>query len=133
MNIAENVDCMEAMKKLPDKAFNLAVVDPPYFSGPERRGYYGCKVSKIGVHRDYPISPKWDLSLIHIFTVPHIRYTKKGSVALTDPRDIYEIDVYKRQTLSYVLFLHILRQVQYFSLCSILRSTDRASNILHGL
>ena len=53
MNIAENVDCMEAMKKLPDKAFDLAVVDPPYFSGPERRGYYGCRVSKIGVHRDY--------------------------------------------------------------------------------
>lgn len=61
MNIAENVDCMEAMKKLPDKAFDLAVVDPPYFSGPERRGYYGCKVSKIGVHRDYHISPKWDI------------------------------------------------------------------------
>lgn len=61
MNIAENVDCMKAMKKLPDKAFDLAVVDPPYFSGPERRGYYGCKVSKIGAHRDYPISPKWDI------------------------------------------------------------------------
>lgn len=54
MNIAENIDCMKAMKNLPDKAFDLAVVDPPYFSGPERRGYYGCKVSKIGVHRDYP-------------------------------------------------------------------------------
>lgn len=61
MNIAENIDCMKAMKNLPDKAFDLAVVDPPYFSGPERRGYYGSKVSKIGVHRDYPISPKWDI------------------------------------------------------------------------
>lgn len=67
MNIAENVDCMEAMKKLPDKAFNLAVVDPPYFSGPERRGYYGCKISKIGVHRDYPISPKWDIPIREYF------------------------------------------------------------------
>ena len=38
MNIAENIDCMKAMKNLPDKAFDLAVVDPPYFSGPERRG-----------------------------------------------------------------------------------------------
>lgn len=61
MNIAENIDCLKAMKNLPDKAFDLAVVDPPYFSGPERRGYYGCKVSKIGVRRDYPISPKWDI------------------------------------------------------------------------
>ena len=52
VNIAYNVDCMEYMRTLPDKAFDLAVVDPPYFSGPERRGYYGSRVSKIGVHRD---------------------------------------------------------------------------------
>ena len=56
MNIAYNMDCMEYMRTMPDKAFDLAVVDPPYFSGPERRGYYGSRVSKIGVHRDYPIS-----------------------------------------------------------------------------
>lgn len=28
--IAYNVDCMEYMRSLPDKAFDLAVVDPPY-------------------------------------------------------------------------------------------------------
>ena len=61
MNIAYNMDCMEAMREMPDKCFDLAVVDPPYFSGPERRGYYGSKVSKIGVHRDYPISPVWEI------------------------------------------------------------------------
>lgn len=61
MNIAYNMDCMEAMRKMPSKCFDLAVVDPPYFSGPERRGYYGCKTSKIGVHRDYPISPTWEI------------------------------------------------------------------------
>lgn len=27
---AFNMDCMEAMKKYPDKYFDLAVVDPPY-------------------------------------------------------------------------------------------------------
>lgn len=52
---------MEYMRTLPDKAFDLAVADPPYFSGPERRGYYGRKVSPIGVRRDYPVSPKWDI------------------------------------------------------------------------
>lgn len=61
MNVVYNVDCFEYMRSLPDKAFDLAVVDPPYFSGPERRGYYGNKVSPIGVHHDYPISPKWDV------------------------------------------------------------------------
>ena len=30
MNVAYNVDCMEYMRTLPDKAFDLAVVDPPY-------------------------------------------------------------------------------------------------------
>lgn len=61
MNIAYNVDCMEYMRTLQDKAFDLAVVDPPYFSGPERRGYYGREVSPIGVRRDYPVSPKWEI------------------------------------------------------------------------
>ena len=33
MNIAYNVDCMEYMATLPDNAFDLAVVDPPYGDG----------------------------------------------------------------------------------------------------
>lgn len=59
MTHAYLMDCMDAMRDMPDKAYDLAVVDPPYFSGPERRGYYGSKTSRIGVHRDYPISPEW--------------------------------------------------------------------------
>ena len=48
-----NMDCMEGMKQFPDKYFDIAITDPPYFSGPERRGYYGRKVSPIGVQRHY--------------------------------------------------------------------------------
>lgn len=59
LNHCYNVDCVPAMELFPNNYFDLAVVDPPYFSGPERRGFYGSKVSKIGVHRDYPISPAW--------------------------------------------------------------------------
>ena len=59
LNHCYNVDCLPAMELFPDNYFDLAVVDPPYFSGPERRGFYGSKVSKIGVHRDYPASPAW--------------------------------------------------------------------------
>lgn len=33
MNEAFNMDCMEYMRTLPDKAFDLAVVDPPYGGG----------------------------------------------------------------------------------------------------
>ena len=33
MNIAYNMDCLEAMREMPDNAFDLAVVDPPYGNG----------------------------------------------------------------------------------------------------
>lgn len=33
MNVAYNVDCMEYMRNLPNKFFDLAVVDPPYGGG----------------------------------------------------------------------------------------------------
>lgn len=33
MNVVYNIDCMEYMENLPDKAFDLAVVDPPYGDG----------------------------------------------------------------------------------------------------
>ena len=62
ISVCYNMDCMEGMAKIPDGYFNLAVVDPPYFSGPERRGYYGCKQSKIGVRRcDYPVTESWEV------------------------------------------------------------------------
>ncbi|MEY8369772.1 DNA methyltransferase [Anaerovoracaceae bacterium 42-11] len=46
-----NMDCMSGMAELPDKSIDLAIVDPPYFSGPERRGYYGRSKSNTGVKR----------------------------------------------------------------------------------
>lgn len=31
-----NQDCLQGMKNFPDNYFDLAIVDPPYFSGPEK-------------------------------------------------------------------------------------------------
>ena len=39
--LAFNMDCLEAMRSMPDKAFDLAVVDPPYGGGFTEEG--GCK------------------------------------------------------------------------------------------
>lgn len=62
MNITYNMDCMAALKQIPDQYFDLAVVDPPYFSGPERRGYYGTKISRRGIARvDYPKTERWEV------------------------------------------------------------------------
>jgi site-specific DNA-methyltransferase (adenine-specific) len=44
-----NVDCMEYMKSLPDNAFDLAIVDPPYgidINSSGRLGHYGGKDKK---------------------------------------------------------------------------------------
>lgn len=35
-----NMDCMDYMRDLPDNAFDLAIVDPPYFDGPNKPGFY---------------------------------------------------------------------------------------------
>ena len=55
-----NDDCMNVLPELPTHSFDLAIVDPPYFSGPERRRFYGNAISTTGIQRrDYPVSAKW--------------------------------------------------------------------------
>lgn len=54
-------DCMDYLPQFPDKYFDIAVVDPPYFSGPEKRNYYGRAISPIGVQRHYKPSDEWNI------------------------------------------------------------------------
>lgn len=62
ISIVYNEDCVKGMERFPDKHFDLAIVDPPYFSGPEKRMFYGNKHSSIGVKRiDYPITETWGI------------------------------------------------------------------------
>jgi|GEM_PF-7039909 len=55
------MDCMEGLKQIPDKYFELAIVDPPYFDGPQKTGYYkGTKqVCEVGKYKD--LSGSWQL------------------------------------------------------------------------
>ena len=46
MNVAYNIDCMEFMRKMPDNAFSLAVVDPPY--GIEKGFNATSRIAKYG-------------------------------------------------------------------------------------
>lgn len=46
MNVAYNMDCLAAMKEMPDNAFDLAVVDPPY--GIEKGFRATSRVAKYG-------------------------------------------------------------------------------------
>lgn len=54
-----NCDCLEFLRQQPDKSFDLAIVDPPYFSGPERRTFYGGAKSSVGARRVYKKSEQW--------------------------------------------------------------------------
>jgi len=55
-----NMDCMECMKQFPDNYFDLAVVDPPYFSGPDKLGYFGANYSATKVKRqNYKVIGEW--------------------------------------------------------------------------
>jgi site-specific DNA-methyltransferase (adenine-specific) len=66
MNEAHLIDCMEYMKTLPDNAFDLAVVDPPYGIGVMTMNY--TKSGAVHTHgyaaakrRDYRKQCEWDV------------------------------------------------------------------------
>lgn len=62
LNTFYNMDCMEGMKSIPDKYFELAIVDPPYFEGPNKRKYYGRAINKLNIKRkEYPVIENWDI------------------------------------------------------------------------
>lgn len=62
-----NMDCMDYMKSLPDKFFDLAIVDPPYFDGPNKLGYYGKNISSSGVKRSGYKVKRWNIPGIDYF------------------------------------------------------------------
>lgn len=54
-----NMDCMEAMKQMPDKAFDLAIVDPPYGDTLVQGGYCAGKGGGVAKIRQYN-NALWD-------------------------------------------------------------------------
>ena len=60
MNIAYNMDCLEAMRKMPDKCFDLAVVDPPYYTNAYSIITPGGNLSTTGVERRKYAMPHWE-------------------------------------------------------------------------
>ncbi|MGF6367224.1 site-specific DNA-methyltransferase (adenine-specific) [Aequitasia blattaphilus] len=62
LNRLYNMDCMTGMRKFPDNYFDLAITDPPYFNGPNRRKYYGRSESTTNIKRvKYGVIDKWDV------------------------------------------------------------------------
>ena len=69
ISIAQNRDCMEAMREFPDKYFDLAVVDPPYGIGESSKQGKGVRSDFVFDKRNgrkYPVKTfhsvkEWDV------------------------------------------------------------------------
>jgi site-specific DNA-methyltransferase (adenine-specific) len=56
-----NCDCVDLMKEFPDKHFELAIVDPPYFEDYGKEIYPGSKISTTGIKRNRFHSKFWNV------------------------------------------------------------------------
>jgi site-specific DNA-methyltransferase (adenine-specific) len=54
---------MIGMARYPDKYFELAIVDPPYFKGVSNKNFYGSDKSNTGVNRLCSNSDVWDSNI----------------------------------------------------------------------
>lgn len=73
MNEAYNIDCMEFMRRVPSKYFDLAVVDPPY--GIEKGFKETSRVRRYGqtktANDDIPAYKDTEISARSFFEVEH--------------------------------------------------------------
>lgn len=60
MNDTYNMDCMDYMRAQPDKAFDLAVVDPPYYSNAYSIITPGGNLTTPGIERRKYDMPHWE-------------------------------------------------------------------------
>jgi len=56
-----NGDCMEAMREMPDNAYDLAIVDPPYFEEYGKKNYTGSSISTTNVKRQTKKINHWEV------------------------------------------------------------------------
>ena len=76
-----NCDCMEFMKALPDKFFNLAIVDPPYGIGVMSMNYTNSGAVRTPGYsaarrKDYRKQSKWDIAPDKEYFVELFRISK---------------------------------------------------------
>jgi site-specific DNA-methyltransferase (adenine-specific) len=66
-------DCLQYMKTFITNAFDLGLIDPPYFDGPQKLGYYGSNVSTIGIKRKGYEKVHWKLpTLQHYIEIKRV-------------------------------------------------------------
>lgn len=82
MNVAYNMDCMIAMKQMPDNTYDLAVVDPPYGIGVLTMDYTKSGAIRpsrpsAAKRRDYRKQGEWDIKPDKEYFTQLMRVSKK--------------------------------------------------------
>ena len=78
MNEAYCIDCMEYMRTVPDKYFDLAVVDPPY--GISIDGQKGCVCKNPKHNRKQHIKKNWDSRIPDEFYFKELERVSKNQI-----------------------------------------------------
>ena len=78
MNETCCIDCMEYMRTLPDKYFDLAVVDPPYGIGID--GQKGCVCKNPKHNRKQHIKKSWDSRIPDEFYFKELERVSKNQI-----------------------------------------------------
>ncbi len=89
--IAYNMDCMEAMRSMPDKAFDLAIVDPPY--GIDVNMNMGRRKGKAKKHKDkdWDKAPPSKTYFKELFRVSHRQIIWGGNNFTLPPSQYFAI------------------------------------------
>ena len=69
-----NVDCLEYMRSLPDKHFDLCIADPPYGIGASEM------TMGSGKHKQYTKGKKWDKEIPHVDVFAEIMRISKDCI-----------------------------------------------------
>lgn len=77
-SITYNMDCMDFLKTVPDKYYDIAVVDPPFGSGLAENG--GCK----GLFTKYHQDTEMKVPAYNRFGSPGSRFEKYKNTVLVD-------------------------------------------------
>lgn len=107
-----NMDCMELLKATPDKFYDLAIVDPPYFQGVANANFYGAAVSKTGVTRLCSKSDKWDSN------IPSVEYFKE-LIRVSKNQIIWGINYYEFSNVTGRIVWDKKNDTSTFSNCEI--------------
>ena len=65
------MDCMKLLKDTPDKFYDLAIVDPPYFSDYGKKNYTGNDISTTGIKRQTSKINEWGVPDSYYFNEIH--------------------------------------------------------------